>query len=106
MFHVKHSDFVFLCSVANFLIVAVEQGSGGGESVIFILKIKKRQRRNVVAITIDMIFSEVLHEFLNHNEFLDSLLQLNFLQSPLSQHFLELLLQNLCQQDNQYCYLS
>jgi len=30
MFHVKHSDFVF-SFVANFLIVAVEQGSGGGE---------------------------------------------------------------------------
>jgi len=48
MFHVKHSDFV-VCFVANFLIVAVEQGSGGGESAIFNLKIKKRQRRNVVA---------------------------------------------------------
>ena len=30
MFHVKHSDFVF-CVAVNFLIVALEQGSGGGE---------------------------------------------------------------------------
>jgi len=33
MFHVKHSDFVF-CVAANFLIVALEQVSGGGESLL------------------------------------------------------------------------
>jgi len=43
---VKHSDFIF-CVAANFLIVALEQGSG--ESAL-ILKRKKRHRMGVVAV--------------------------------------------------------